>query len=208
MTEQAYLTEYLTASQGQLITEAKSDDQGNKNWYLEGIFVQGNVRNLNNRIYPTSEIKKAVEMVNVKAKDFTVWGELDHPTELQINLDRVSHMIEKMWMVGDNGLGRLRIIDTHMGKTAKAMLECGGRIGVSSRGSGNVDYDGKVSDYEIITIDLVATPSGPDCKPVAIYETYNGRGGAMREDLIRSVAHDPKAQKYLHKELLNWLNTL
>ena len=208
MTEPTNLTEYLTASQGQLITEAKADEQGNKNWYLEGIFVQGDVRNLNNRVYPTSEIKRAVDLVNVKAKDFTVWGELDHPAELQINLDRVSHMIEKMWMAGNNGMGRLKIIDTHMGKTARAMLEAGGKLGVSSRGSGNVDYDGKVSDFEIITVDIVATPSAPDAKPVAIYETYNGRGGSMREDLIRAVAHDPKAQKHLHKELLNWLNKL
>ncbi len=207
MLEPTGLTEYLTASQAKLLTEAAEED-GKKYWYLQGTFVQGDVRNLNNRVYPTTEIKKAVDLINKKAQDFTVWGELDHPTELQINMDRVSHMIEKMWMDGNNGMGRLKIIETDMGKIARAMLEAGGKLGVSSRGSGNVDYDGRVSDFEIITVDIVATPSAPDAKPVAIYEAFNGKGGSMREDLIRAVSNDPKAQKHLHAELLKWLNNL
>lgn len=202
------LTEHLTASQANLVTEAKTADNGEKHWYLQGIFVQGDVRNLNNRIYPTSEIKKAVDAVNKKAKDFTVWGELDHPSELQINLDRVSHMIEEMWMDGNNGMGKLKIINTMMGQTARAMLEAGGKLGVSSRGSGDVDYDGRVSDFEIITVDIVATPSAPDAKPVAIYEAFNGRGGSEREKLIQAVQHDPKAQKYLHASLLSWFDKI
>lgn len=198
----------MTASQAKMVTEAKVDENGEKNWYLEGIFVQGDKRNLNNRVYPTSEITNAVNQVNSRAKDFTVWGELDHPAELQINLDRVSHLIEKMWMDGNNGMGRLKIIDTMMGNTAKAMLKAGGKLGVSSRGSGEVDYDGRVSQFEIITVDIVATPSAPDAKPVAIYEAFDGRRGSVREDLIRAVAHDPKAQKYLHSELIDWLKTI
>ncbi len=201
------LTENLTFTQSglQMLSE---DAEGGKAWYLKGIFVQGDVRNLNNRVYPTSEIKKAVALVNTRAKDFTVWGELDHPSELQINLDRVSHLIEEMWMEGNNGMGKLKIIDTPMGSTAKAMLQAGGKLGVSSRGSGNVDFDGRVSDFEIVTVDLVATPSAPDAKPVAIYETFNGSRGYIREDLARAVAADPKAQKYLVREIMDWMNKL
>ena len=202
------LIEELTASTANLVTEAKADSNGDKHWYLQGIFVQGDKRNLNNRVYPTSEIRKAVEAVNQKAKDFTVWGELDHPSELQINLDRVSHLIESMWMEGTNGMGKLKIINTMMGNTAKAMLEAGGKLGVSSRGSGDVDFDGVVSDFEIVTVDLVATPSAPDAKPVAIYEAFNGRRGAIREDLARAVMHDPKAQKFLHRELIDWIDKI
>lgn len=202
------LTEHLTASQAKLMTESKTSEDGKKNWYLQGTFVQGDVRNLNNRVYPTSEIRKAVQLVNQKAKDFTVWGELDHPSELQINLDRVSHMIEEMWMDGNNGMGRLKIIDTDMGRTAKAMLEAGGKLGVSSRGSGDVDYNGMVSDFEIVTVDIVATPSAPDAKPVAIYEAFNGARGSIREDLIRAVAHDPIAQRYLIEEMRKFIEKL
>jgi hypothetical protein len=202
------LIETYTASEAKIITESKLDDNGKKHWYLEGIFVQGDVRNLNNRIYPTSEIKKAVDDINNRATDFTVWGELDHPAELQINLDRVSHLIEKMWMDGRNGMGRMKIINTMMGQTAQAMLDSGGKLGVSSRGSGGVNYDGIVEDYEIITVDIVATPSCSSARPVAIYEAFNGRGASKREDLIKSVQHDPAAQKYLHKELLNWLDSI
>lgn len=203
-----FLIETYTASEAKILTEAKADDHGKKHWYLEGIFVQGDVRNLNNRIYPTSEIKKAVEDINKRASDFTVWGELDHPAELQINLDRVSHMIERMWMDGKNGMGRMKIINTLMGQTAQAMLDAGGKLGVSSRGSGSVSYDGMVEDYCIVSCDLVANPSASDARPLALYETFNGRGASMREDLIRSVQHDPAAQKYLHRELLNWLDNI
>lgn len=202
------LTEHLTASQAKLLTESEVSEDGKKHWYLQGIFVQGDVRNLNNRVYPTTEIKKAVDLVNQKAKDFTVWGELDHPSELQINLDRVSHMIERMWMEGNNGMGRLKIIDTDMGRTARAMLEAGGKLGVSSRGSGDVDYNGIVSDFEIVTVDIVATPSAPDAKPVAIYEAFNGPRGAVREDLIRAVAHDSRAQRYLIEEMRKFIEKL
>lgn len=203
------LIENLTYSQAGIQLLEDADERGGKNWYLQGIFVQGDVRNLNNRIYPTSEIKKAVELINKRANDFTVWGELDHPAELQINLDRVSHLIEKMWMEGNNGMGKLKIVGTPMGNTAKAMLEAGGKIGVSSRGSGNVDpRNGHVSDFEIVTVDLVATPSAPDAKPVPIYEAWNGPRGFIREDLARAVMNDPKAQKYLVTELLDWVNKL
>ncbi len=208
MTEHTPLTEYLTASQAKLLTEAAVDADGQKHWYLKGTFVQGDVRNLNNRIYPTNEIKKAVDLVNKRATDFTVWGELDHPSELQINLDRVSHMIEEMWMDGNNGMGKLKIINTMMGQTARAMLEAGGKLGVSSRGSGNVDYDGMVSDFEIVTVDIVATPSAPDAKPVAIYEAFNGARGAIREDLARAVMNDPKAQKFLNLEIMDFIKKL
>jgi hypothetical protein len=201
------LTEDLTFSQS-MLTPLTEGEGSKKDWYLKGIFVQGDVRNLNRRVYPTNEIKKAVALVKEKAKDFTVWGELDHPAELQINLDRVSHLIEDMWMEGNNGMGKLKIVNTPMGNIAKAMLEAGGKMGVSSRGSGNVDYDGVVSEFEIVTVDLVATPSAPDAKPIAIYEAFTGPRGYIREDLARAVMNDPKAQKYLHSEMLSWMDRL
>jgi hypothetical protein len=83
------------------------------------------------------------------------------------------------------------------------------KLGVSSRGSGNVDDRGNVSDFEIVTVDIVARPSAPEAYPKAVYEALNmRRRGAVIEDLAHAVKHDPKAQGHLAKELLNWINNL
>lgn len=203
------LREQLTYSQAQLVTEAK-DENGNKNLYMEGIFVQGDKRNQNQRIYPVSEITKAVKSVQDKINsDITVLGEADHPEDLNINLDRVSHKIESMWMNGSDGYGKLKLLPTPMGNICKTLIESGCRIGVSSRGSGNVDDRGMVSDFEIITVDIVANPSAPDAYPDPLYEQImNGRHGNILMDVATATNHDEKAQKYLQEEVLKLINDL
>lgn len=203
------LREQLTYSQAQLVTEAK-DENGNKNLYMEGIFVQGDKRNQNQRIYPVSEITKAVKSVQDKINsDITVLGEADHPEDLNINLDRVSHKIENMWMNGSDGYGKLKLLPTPMGNICKTLIESGCRIGVSSRGSGNVDDRGMVSDFEIITVDIVANPSAPDAYPDPLYEQImNGRHGNILMDVATATNHDEKAQKYLQEEVLKLINDL
>ena len=105
------------------------------------------------------EIQRAVENVTERISGGeTVMGELDHPEELQINLDRVSHIITEMKCDGSNGLGKLKVIDTPMGNIAKALLKAGAKLGISSRGSGNVNESGRVSDFDIVTVDIVAQP--------------------------------------------------
>jgi hypothetical protein len=173
------------------------------------VFIQGGDRNLNQRIYPVAEISKAVDSINeILRSGESVVGELDHPEELTINLDRVSHMITKMWMEGNVGMGKLKMIPTPLGEIARTMLESGVKLGVSSRGSGNVDDKGQVSDYEIVTVDIVARPSAPNAYPKAVYEAMMGRRGAVIEDLAKSVMNDPKAQTHLAKELMGWINNL
>jgi hypothetical protein len=205
------LKESLNFNQAGLIIESgpASDDGKPKDLFLKGIFIQGGVQNLNGREYPVREIERAVKTVNDTLKSGeSVCGELDHPEELTINLDRVSHMITEMWMDGSSGMGKLKIIDKMpMGQIARALIEAGVKLGVSSRGSGNVQ-NGKVSDFEIVTVDIVAKPSAPNAYPKAIYEGLNGRRGHILEDLARAAFHDPKAQKFLHMELLNWVNKL
>ena len=101
------LIEKLSYDQAGIVTEALDDGKGGKDLYMEGIFVQANQRNQNQRIYPGSEIKNAVRSITERIdKGFSVLGEADHPEDLQVNLDRVSHLIEKMWMNGDDGHGR------------------------------------------------------------------------------------------------------
>ncbi len=207
-----FLTEKLTFDQAGLIVESTTEGEGDaakKKLYMSGVFIQGGVRNLNQRVYPVGEISRAVDAVTeILAKGESVLGECDHPEELTINLDRVTHMITKMWMDGNVGMGKLQILPTPHGNIIKTLLEAGVKLGVSSRGSGNVNDSGQVSDFEIVTVDIVARPSAPNAYPKPVYEALNGRRGAVIEDLARVVSSDPKAQKYLHMELLGLINKL
>jgi hypothetical protein len=183
-----------------------------KDLYLKGIMIQGGVRNANQRVYPVNEIGRAVKTLNDQITGgYSVLGEVDHPEGLNINIDRVSHMITECWMDGDNGYGKLKILPTPMGNLVKTMLESGVKLGVSSRGSGNVAEDGSntVSDFEIITVDVVAQPSAPGAYPTPIYETLmNARGGMKAYELAQATKHDTKAQKYLKESLISIISKL
>lgn len=203
------LTEALTYDEAKIVVESLNDG---KDLYMKGIFIEGGVTNANQRVYPASEISKAVETMNAQIKGgYSVLGEVDHPEGLNINLDRVSHMIESMWCEDANGLGKLKILPTPMGKLVETMLQSGVKLGVSSRGSGNVKEDGsgQVSDFEIVTVDIVAQPSAPSAYPTPIYEhLMNARGGYQAYQLGKEVKHDPKAQKYLKESLVNIISGL
>jgi hypothetical protein len=196
-----YLRENLTFDRAgiQVIAEEKADGKG-KTLYMKGIFIEGGVKNANQRVYPVHEIQKAVETINEQIKGgYSVLGEVDHPDDLKINLDRVSHMIEQMWMDGPCGFGKLKILPTPMGQLVESMITSGVKLGVSSRGSGNVNEgSGHVSDFEIITVDIVAQPSAPHAYPKAIYEgLMNMRGGQQVFEMAREATQDQKVQKYL-----------
>ena len=201
------LKENLSYSQAKIITEASSDG---KSMYMEGIFVQGEKRNQNSRVYPVQEISKAVKAIQEKIETgYSVLGEADHPDDLQVNLDRVSHMIEKMWMDGQDGYGRLKLLPTPMGNICKTLLENGVKLGVSSRGSGNVTESGNVSEFEIQTVDIVANPSAPDAYPDPLYEQImNGKRGNILLDVATAVNNDSIANQYLQKEVLKFIEKL
>jgi hypothetical protein len=171
------------------------------------------VKNANERVYPVSEIESAVHTLNKQISEgLSVLGEVDHPDDLKINLDRVSHMISGMWMDGANGFGKLKIIPTPMGQIVQTMLESGVKLGVSSRGSGNVDdATGKVSDFEIVTVDIVAQPSAPNAYPKAIYEgLMNMRHGHRVIDNLKgaNLDKDAKVQKYLRESVTQLIKNL
>jgi len=203
------IQEHLTFDQAKMVVESANEG---KDLYMKGIMIQGGVRNANQRVYPVNEIGRAVKTLSEQIEGgYSVLGEVDHPEGLNINLDRVSHMISETWMEGDNGYGKLKILPTPMGQLVKTMLENGVKLGVSSRGSGNVSEDGSgnVSDFEIITVDVVAQPSAPGAYPTAIYEhLMNARGGMKAYELAQATKHDPKAQKYLKESLVNIISRL
>ena len=197
------LSEHLSFDQAKIVLERDEGSDGNKSLHLNGICIQGDIRNANQRVYSSEEIGRAVKTLNEQiAGGYSVLGEVDHPQDLKINLDRVSHMITKMWMDGPNGYGKLKILPTPMGQLIQTMLESGVKLGVSSRGSGEVDSGGKVQGFEIITVDIVAQPSAPGAYPTPVYEhLINNTGGYKAYQLAQEVQGDPKAQKYLAESL-------
>ncbi len=209
------LTERLSWNEANILVEGGGTDQTSgkpKDLYMKGVFIQGDVKNHNMRIYPKYEIEKAVRQINESIKrGESIWGEGDHPEGLQINLDRVSHMITEMWMENCNGCGKLKIVPTPMGNIARILIEHGGKLGVSSRGSGNINEStGLVSDFEMITVDIVARPSAPNAYPTPvferkIYDIFNTKRGNIVENLSIAVKYDEKAQKYLKQEVLMWM---
>jgi len=206
------LREQLTFNQAniQVLEESGPDGHG-KNLYLKGICIEGNKRNANDRVYPLHEISKAVNTINQQIKEGnSVLGEVDHPDDLKINLDRVCHAVESMWMDGDAGCGKMKILPTPMGELIKTLLTSGVKLGVSSRGSGNVDdRTGHVSDFEIVTIDVVAQPSAPNAYPKAIYESLmNMKYGHRLLEVAREAGEDNKVQKYLKSEVVKLIREL
>jgi hypothetical protein len=205
-----YLREHLTFDRAEMVVESMDDGNG-KSLYMKGIFIQGGVKNANERVYPVTEINTAVESLNKQISEgYSVLGEVDHPDDLKINLDRVSHMIQSMWMDGPNGFGKLKILPTPMGQLVKTMLESGVKLGVSSRGSGNVnDLDGRVSEFEIVTVDIVAQPSAPNAYPKAIYEgMLNMKYGHKTLQVAKEAQGNKKVEKFLREEVIRLIKDL
>lgn len=150
-----------------VVTEARED--GKKNMYIEGIFLQGGIKNRNGRMYPVETLAKEVERYNESyVKSGRALGELGHPDGPQINLDRVSHVITSLRQEGLNWIGKAKLTDTPMGNTAKGLIESGVRLGVSSRGMGSLRLNKEginevQDDFHLATAaDIVADPSAPD----------------------------------------------
>jgi len=204
----SYLREDLSFKQANIILERKNDG---KDLYMKGICIQGGVKNANERVYPMQEIGTAVGTLNEQIQGgYSVLGEIDHPEDLKINLDRVSHMITEMWLEGNDGYGKLKILPTPMGLTIKTMLEAGVKLGVSSRGSGNVnEATGHVSEFEIVTVDVVAQPSAPGAYPTAIYEgMMNMNHGHKIIEMAKDAGQNNQVQRYLQSEIIRLIKDL
>lgn len=199
------LVEELSPQTANLISESASDGE----MFLSGIFMQGDIKNRNGRVYPINEISGAVKMAQQKIKESNgIMGELDHPQTLTINLDRVSHLITELDVSGSNAIGKAKLLNTPMGNIAKELVRSGVALGVSSRGAGAVNESGGVTGFNFVTVDIVAQPSAPNAYPQTVYEGLEqAHNGHNIMDLAEAVRHDPKAQEYFVKEIKNWLNT-
>jgi hypothetical protein len=200
------LVEELMPSECNLIQESTQDG---KTLCLSGIFMQADVKNRNGRVYPLSEISEAVNTGKTRITEQNgLMGELDHPQTLQINLDRVSHVITELWMQGSNAYGKAKLLNTPMGNIAQELVKSGIKIGVSTRGAGNVNESGGVSGFQFITVDIVAQPSAQQAYPGSVYEAVeHAKNGKQILTLAEQIRQDPVAQKYFKREILKFLET-
>ena len=180
----------------EVITEGKGDD---KKVYIEGVFLQSEIKNRNGRMYPFSVLEKEVERYNEEyVKTSRALGELGHPDGPTVNLDRVSHRITSLKAEGTNFLGRAQILNTPNGNIAKALLEEGVKLGVSSRGMGSIDKREDcgvvMDDFMLATAaDIVADPSAPDAFVNGIME---GKEWAWDNGILKETKV-AKYQRYM-----------
>lgn len=159
----------------EILTESK-DESSEPEYFLEGVFLQADIKNRNGRIYPLDIMKKEVDRYRAEYVDKKrAFGELNHPTNPAINLDRVSHIITDIWQDGSFFKARAKILDTPLGKIVKAMIKEGCQLGVSSRALGSVtrkngvDYVG--DDFRLVTAgDIVWEPSAQTAFPQGLME--------------------------------------
>ena len=150
-----------------VLTEASED--GKKSYFIEGIFMQGDLKNRNGRIYPSNILENEMKRYNEQfIKPKRALGELGHPNGPQINGDRVSHLITEMKRDGSNFVGKAKILSTPMGEIVKTFIDEGVKVGVSTRGLGSVKptKEGIMEvqdDFHLATVDIVTDPSGPNC---------------------------------------------
>ena len=189
-----------------VIEEAKED--GQKSLYIEGVFLQGNQPNRNNRIYKTEVLEREVNRyIKENVNKNRAYGELGHPNGPSINLDRVSHIITELKRDGDNFIGRAKITSTPMGDVARGLLSDGAQLGVSSRGMGSMK-EGKnglmeVQDdfYLATAADIVADPSAPDAFVNGVMEGVewvwdHGKMVAMRvEEIEKEIEKAARSKK-------------
>jgi hypothetical protein len=154
----------------------ESDGKGGKDHFITGIFMQAERQNRNGRVYPMNVLSKEAERYNKEyVSKNRAFGELGHPENPQINLDRVSHMITKLYPDGTNFIGKAKILDTPNGKIVKSLLDGGASLGVSTRGVGSLrshnGYQQVQDDFKLATAaDIVADPSAPDAFVQGIME--------------------------------------
>ena len=182
----------------QIITEATED--GEKTYMIEGIFMQGNQKNRNGRIYPIDILQREVkrytdEYINKNR----AYGELGHPQGPTINLDRVSHMIKELYQDGDNFMGKAKIMDSPYGNIVKNLIKEGATIGVSSRGMGTLKQKNGVNEvqkdfYLATAADIVADPSAPDAFVQGIMEGVEWimEGGKWTQRFVERSQYDIK----------------
>jgi hypothetical protein len=180
-----------------VITEA-NEVTGEKNFFLEGILMQGNLQNKNGRVYPTAILAKEVGRYNREfVEQNRAYGELGHPTGPTINLERVSHMVKELRQEGDNFVGKVKIMDTPYGNIVKNLMKEGAKLGFSSRGMGSLIKKNGImevqNDFYLATAaDIVADPSAPHALAQGIMEgkEWIWNNGVLIEKDVKQIKQE------------------
>ena len=191
------ITEVLEDSV-QYIVEANAD--GEKEYFIEGIFMQANKANRNGRIYPTEVLENEVKRYNKEyVKKNRAFGELGHPQGPSINLERVSHMIKELYQDGDNFIGKAKIMDSPYGNIVRNLIKEGASLGVSSRGMGSLKSKNGINEvqkdfYLATAADIVADPSAPDAFVQGIMEGVDWimNGGKWVQTFVEKSQYEIK----------------
>ena len=211
------LREFVSFNDLEVVSEAVEGSDV-KSYYLKGPFLEANVVNRNGRKYMLETLSREVkDFYASKIETHRSLGELDHPPEPTINLDRVSHIITDLTMDGNIGMGCAKIIDTPMGRIAKTLVDENVLVGMSTRGVGSLDGDIVKDDYKLITVDIVADPSAPSAFVEGVLENKEyviGDSGEIVERAVRQLKSEVDKKYTSHynqeefsKELLGYLNT-
>jgi len=179
------------------LTEARED--GSKDYFIEGPFLQAGIPNRNGRIYPANVMDAAVsKYVETHINNNRAYGELGHPDGPQINLDRVSHLITNLKKDGDNYIGKAKLAETPMGNIAKGLLKSGANLGVSSRGLGSLKANKQgimevQDDFRLATAaDIVADPSAPDAYVKGVMEGVDWVYDATTDSWYQETLHETR----------------
>ena len=207
------ISEYNDYQMSPVIIEENA--KGQKEYFIEGVFMQSEIKNRNGRVYPKEIMQKEV---NRYTKEFVekdrAFGELGHPEGPTINLDKVSHLITSLEEDGNNYVGRAKILSTPNGQIVRNLIDDGAKLGVSSRGLGSLEEKGGAqyvkSDFQLATAaDIVADPSAPEAFVEGIYEGVewimsNGILKAVDSESMRTQLRDAKLNKLEETKLNLW----
>ena len=206
------ISEFTTNDLGCIVEE---NEQGKKDYYIQGVFMQSEIKNRNGRVYPKKVLQDEVARYT---KDFIkqdrAFGELGHPQGPTINLDRASHLITDLKEDGNNFVGKAKILSTPMGSIVKNLIDDGAKLGVSSRGLGTLEENGGAQyvkgDFQLATAaDIVADPSAPDAFVNGIMEGVewiweNGILKAQKIEQYKNVISSAKSSELEEAKLNVW----
>ena len=176
----------------------KEEDEKGKTYKIKGIFMQGDIKNRNGRVYPVEVLKDEIDRYNEKfVSKKRAYGELGHPEGPTVNLDRVSHMVTSLKQDGSNFIGEAKVMDTPMGKIVKNIMDEGGTLGVSSRGMGSLEQKNGANyvkkDFMLAAAaDIVADPSAPNAFVQGIMEgkEWIWNNGILKEVDVAEIQED------------------
>lgn len=193
-------------------TLVESSDDGKRTHYLSGVFMQAEEKNRNGRVYPEAVLSKETERyINEKVKSQRALGELNHPADPMINLERVSHLVTELNVDGHNVMGKAKVLDTPCGNIVKGLVDGGVKLGVSSRGVGSLTEKNGISlvgdDYQLAAIDIVYDPSAPKALVDMVMESVDWIWNEETKSFMRTQAEITESNS-THPNMLGFLDTL